>query len=342
MKLSFISFLFPAILAICCFPTFARGVNDRNGVSLRGESNGDGSAIDEFKGFKHDHLLLDDAKLSRQRVSAGGVLKANGKKYNLTNLQLFSIFSLNATFMEDGLPKPLESTDIRRSRLFMANGEDGETILVVKEGLLDDESNAIIKSIDILNRDGSEVYMESLGDNTFVSIREEDRDRLKIERFSMGGIGSEDDEVVVVDQEFHDHHRGLQEGCSSFKVIDVAIAYDSTFCSRVAGGSAIQARAIVEQIVARASLLYERICVRVEISHLEGYCSVTEDPYAQAIGYNNIGCGSSYGALQAFRDYWNINRRNINRDAAHFFYGSNFPGSAIGCASRPALCNSQA
>jgi hypothetical protein len=343
MKLSFTASAFTLVLATS-FPRFISAGDDLQRVSLRGGSYGKDKPDDDFEIFKKDHLLLDDAILSRQRVSAAGTFKANGKKYSLRNLQPFNIFSPDATFMEDGVPKPLES-DSRRSRLFMSKGEDGETILVIKEGALDDADNdddGVIKSIDILNRDGSEVYMESLADGTLATIREEDRDRQKVKEFSMGGIRGEDDELVLVEEDFRGHHRELQQSCSSYKVIDVAIAYDSSFCSRVAGGSSSQARTVVEQTVARASLLYERICVRVKLSHLEGYCSADQDPYVQAVGYNNIGCSGSYGVLQAFRDYWNRNRRNINRDAAHFFYGSNFPGSTIGCASRPALCNFEA
>jgi hypothetical protein len=343
MKLSFTAFAFALVLATS-FPRFISAGDDLRRVSLRGGSYGKDKPNDDFEIFKQDHLLLDDAILSRQRVSAAGTFKANGKKYSVRDLQPFNIFSPNATFMEDGVPKPLES-DSRRSRLFMSKGEDGETILVIKEGALDDaddDDDGVIKSIDILNRDGSEVYMESLADGTLATIREEDRDRQKVKEFSMGGIGGEDDEFVLVEEDFRGHHRELQQSCSSYKVIDVAIAYDSSFCSMVAGGSSSQARTVVEQTVARASLLYERICVRVKLSHLEGYCSAAQDPYVQAVSYNNIGCSGSYGVLQAFRDYWNSNRRNINRDAAHFFYGSNFPGSTIGCASRPALCNSEA
>jgi hypothetical protein len=48
--------------------------------------------------------------------------------------------------------------------------------------------------------------------------------------------------------------------------------------------------------------------------------------------------------LQFFRNFWNQNRRNIPRDAAHLFRSRSFtdPSGNIGCASIGALCGSAA
>eukprot|EP00980_Cylindrotheca_fusiformis_P010714 scaffold2401_cov111-Cylindrotheca_fusiformis.AAC.6 len=346
MTLALINFCLATVLLLlahCGATVTWDDENDSPSAGLRGAPREDSTRSKDLKTFKRDHLLLEDAVLPRQRVSAAGIFEVNGKQYTLGDLEPANVFGPNATLMEDGVLKSLESADARRSRLFTSKGGEGESFLVVKEGFSGDETggSGMIRSIDMLNVDGSEVYMESLSDGTLVTIRGEDRDRQKLDEFSIGPIKGEDDEVVLLDQ-YSGHHRDLQEYCASYKVIEVAIAYDSTFCSTVAGGSSSQARERIEQIVARTSLLYEPICVRVRLSHLEGYCTAALDPYVQVVRYNNIGCGITFGALQAFRNYWNMHRQNIRRDAAHLFFGRNLPGGAIGCASRPALCNSLA
>lgn len=280
---------------------------------------------EELAKLKENHMLLADAKLPRQRVTASGNFNANGRSYSISDLQPFNVFSWNATIMVDGQPKPLED-NCKRGRLFMSKGNLGETILVSREGGKED-TDGQIKSIDVLGHDGSEVYMQALSDGSLVSIRPEDVDRQKTKGFSIGGIAGDGDELFSRDEDFGKRDRKLQQGCSSYKVVEVAIAYDSSFCSQLARGSPATARSMVEEAVARAALLFEEICIRVRLSHLEGYCSADQDPYRAAMATNNIGCSRGRGALQVFQDIWQNSRTNINRDTAHLFYGTNFPGS---------------
>ncbi|KAL3938791.1 MAG: hypothetical protein SGBAC_006377, partial [Bacillariaceae sp.] len=151
----------------------------------------------------------------------------------------------------------------------------------------------------------------------------------KLKGFSIGGIRGDEDELFP-DPSFADDsgNRKLQQGCSSYKVVEVAIAYDSSFCSRVAGGSSDTARSVVEETVARAALLFEEICIRVRLSYLEGCCDPSQDPYRKVTaGTFNNACGSDQGALRAFRDMWEDSRTHVKRDTAHLFHGTNFPGT---------------
>ncbi|CAJ1924303.1 unnamed protein product [Cylindrotheca closterium] len=337
--------LYCRLLLLCClFSNYAFAVGKLERVSLLrggGEQGASTTEEDEVAKLKQEHMLLPNSNLPRQRVTESGQFKANGRTYSVKDLQPFNVFTYDGTIMVDGEPQPLED-DSNRSRLFMRKGEHGETILVSREGEKED-TDGRIKSIDVLGHDGTEVFLQALSDGSLVSIRQEDVDRQKLKGLSIGGIRGDEDELIL-DPNIDDdsgNNRKLQQGCSSYKVVEVAIAYDSSFCSQVARGSPDTARSVVEAAVARAALLFEEICIRVRLSHLEGYCTASQDPYRTAMATNDIGCGSRRGALQVFQNIWQNSRTNINRDAAHLFYGTNFPGSAIGCASTPALCNSQ-
>lgn len=309
-------------LTYCLFSNYAYGKLER--VSLRGGVGTTGDD-DEVSQIKQEHLLLANSNLPRQRLTLSGNFEANGRTYSVNDLKPFNVFSSNATIMVDGQPQPMED-DCIRSRLFMSKGQLGETILVSREGRKEDP-NGTIKSIDVLGHDGSEVFLQALSDGSFVSIRQQDVDREKLKGLSIGGIRGDEDELIL-DSDFHDAGtRKLQQGCSSYKVVEVAIAYDSSFCWLVAGGSPDRARSVVEEAVARATLLYEEICIHVRLSHLEGYCTASQDPYRAVIATNNIGCESQRGALQVFQDFWQSSRSSISRDTAHLFFGAEFPGS---------------
>lgn len=331
------------VLSLATALVNADGEGERVNIRRRANKNEKDKKDDGLEKFKHDHLLLDDANLLQQQVSVDGTFEANGKSYSLKNIQPFNIFSDNATVVENGIPKPLED-GTRRDRIFMSKGDNGESILVTKECELKDDSSDLIKAIDVLDRDGSETYMEAIsggkGGNILASIRQEDRDQKKLQGFLIEGTG-EGDNVIPLDESIGGgYRRQLQQVCTSYKVIEVAIVYESTFCSNVAGGSSSQARSIVEATVARSSLMYESICVRVKISHLEGFCDPTQDPYRDGVNTGDVGCSGGFGLLQFFGNYWNQNRGNIRRDSAHIFYGPSFGGGVIGCARLNSLCDS--
>mmetsp|Transcript_4214 Transcript_4214/g.9882 ORF Transcript_4214/g.9882 Transcript_4214/m.9882 type:complete len:583 (+) Transcript_4214:178-1926(+) len=328
------------LLLVCClFSNYSFAAAKLERVSLRGGEAKSTKEEEEVAKLKQEHMLLANSNLPRQRITASGDFKANGRTYSVNDLQPLNVFTYNATIMVDGEPQPLED-DCSRSRLFMSKGDHGETILVSREGGKED-TNGTIKSIDVLGHDGTEEFLQALSDGSLVSIRQQDVDRQKLKGLSIGGIRGDEDELILDPNIDDTGNRKLQQGCSSYKVVEVAIAYDSSFCSQVADGSPDTARSVVEAAIARAALLFEEICIRVKLSHLEGYCTASLDPYQAAMMTNDIGCGSRRGALQVFQDIWQTSRTNINRDTAHLFYGTNFPGSAIGCASTPALCDSR-
>ena len=142
--------------------------------------------------------------------------------------------------------------------------------------------------------------------------------------------------------------------CTYYRRIDVAIAYDSSFCSLYGGHN--KAAKKVLNIVSLASNRYRQqgLCLKLRVSALEGHCDVNTDPYVQ-MRHQQSGCAGYDALLQVnfvytfsdfsshifpkdFTSYWHYNRKQIPRDAAHLFVGKQFQDAKIGCAGIGTLC----
>ena len=130
--------------------------------------------------------------------------------------------------------------------------------------------------------------------------------------------------------------RSLSNKCSSFRQIDVAIVYDSSFCALV--GSAEAAFNRIQNIIGIASLKYEQpgMCVSLRLSALEGQCDSATDPYK---GMSSVSGCEGQGLLYEFKDYWELNRSPITRDTAHLFTARKMTDGLIGCAFIGTICN---
>ncbi|CAJ1956325.1 unnamed protein product [Cylindrotheca closterium] len=338
MKLSIAASLFAC--SFCFSKIEAAEITD---PALRG-SSGTSEANDEaLQDFKEDNFLLPSADTPTQQVSASGTVSANGKTYSVVDdLQEFKIYTDDASISVNGEPRPLEDSNTSRTRVFKGKGPVGETVLVAKK-------EGEVQSVNIFV-DGSEfASMEAVGDGTLASIRPEDFDMERLKQFPLGDIETEfieDEEMYREELSQNNGGRSLQVkgSCKTYKEVEVAIAYDSTFCAQVAGNDENMARSVVEQAVARASVLYEPMCVLLRVTHLEGFCDPWKDPYVQAVqNAYHIGCSGGKGTLQNFQNIWETSRADVHRDTAHFFIGKAYPGSVIGCAyiqSTPSLCGS--
>jgi len=122
---------------------------------------------------------------------------------------------------------------------------------------------------------------------------------------------------------------------SSFRMIEVAIAYDLTFCATY-NAEAWTAQSAIESIVAMASKYYEvgGLCAMIQLSYVEGYCDQSNDIYAPFIQDDSL--------LNIFKDYWNTHRQHVARDTAHLFTGTDFSSNnAIGRAFISEICDLQ-
>jgi hypothetical protein len=199
-----------------------------------------------------------------------------------------------------------------------------------------------LEPLDLVNIDGEDDYnkedkdFSTLNDGNEYEHEEEEEEpegRRKLLRKSQKGALSSTQKV----------DRNLQSQCSSFKVIEVAIAFDSTFCSRLGSGSSTRAKQAAQNIVATASVSYQRqgVCAKIKISHLEGYCNPSTDLYSNIVRNGDMSCSNatSRSILGTFTKYWRANRSGISRDTAHLFFGQGKPGSTIGCASVNRVCS---
>jgi hypothetical protein len=143
-------------------------------------------------------------------------------------------------------------------------------------------------------------------------------------------------EHVAID----DDHRSIQESCSFFNVIEMAIVVDSSLCEYAGGSSEVNT--LAQAIVATASRYYEvpGLCKKLKISYLEIHCDPDTDPIRNFLilaGNSNV-CGNSNGLLQKFTGY--VFSNSIIGDVVHLFHGKDFTRtSSIGCAYVGTLCS---
>ena len=286
-----------------------------------------------------------------------------------------NVYTDDATFMIDGYEQQNNSklgTSEDMPQVFV--GTDGsDTIMVLtKQGPGGIE---VLDAVDVIGPDGSDdIHMESIMPGVLVEIKSTDVDPSSTAAYAEGAnFDYYEEDQDAMDKEPPDEDdkdqfqyneeenpngrqlvkeklstssqkvdRSLQSSCSSFKVIEVAIAFDSSFCARE-GGSVSSTKSSVQNIVAAASVYYQRqgVCTKIMISHLEGNCSSGADPYRSMVSSGDMTCSnaSSRDILRNFKGYWRQNRSSINRDAAHLFFSKTITGRAtIGCAGTNGLC----
>jgi hypothetical protein len=125
----------------------------------------------------------------------------------------------------------------------------------------------------------------------------------------------------TADTTFKQSIQKSSDHCSSFKIIDVAIAYDSTLCEKF-GYNKQSADRHVQAIVGLASNFYEPMCLKLEISYMEGYCDTSTDPYQKMVRSKSI--------LELFTASWRSYRQTVRRDVAHLLTGNNFENGILG------------
>jgi hypothetical protein len=123
--------------------------------------------------------------------------------------------------------------------------------------------------------------------------------------------------------------------CGSLRVIEIAIVFDSSFCNAFWGSSGATSR--IQAIIGLVNQKYQQdgLCTAFEISDIEGYCSQSTDPLAEFVSDNDF-------LLDRFREWMNTNvrRREIIRDTAHLFTGTDFSSDlVIGRAYIKTVCN---
>jgi hypothetical protein len=294
--------------------------------------------------FKRGMGLKKDFELSMQEIDSGeGSFEANGRVYSLSGLTPYNVYADGVdSMLVDGEVIPL----MNHTTTFLGEDLDGGTTFLVVKG-----TKGEVRDIDFVNADGSVTQITEVAAGIYATVPPDAYDLEADSSVFLGGDYTKDPKGLVppsgrtlleapATNATRQDERSLQASCSSFRNLEVAIAFDSSFCARFGGYN--RAREEVERIVTTASTSWYRrpgLCVNVLINRLEGHCDSGSDPYNR--GAIASGCDGA-GMLQFFRNYWNQNRRTIPRDAAHLFRSSPFTNAPfIGCATIGALCDTE-
>jgi len=295
--------------------------------------------------MQSEYMLQERAPLPVQYISSANTIVANEREYSLDGLSEYLIRGPDFVHTVDGAEVALPE----QSSLWKGQDENGASIFMVKN----ESGFPTFIHIQDGNRESSIISMPGDFSGAMVAISADDYDYDMMNK--MFHYGEDDDEATdsedktntafdMLDENGNrraksidpEHfHRELQ-GCNTFTSIDVAIVYDSSFCSRY-GGTATGAQSRIDAIVGMASRHYEvpGLCTTLRISDLEGYCDPNTDIYRDVIGSDNL--------LSIFREHWNSDRQSRPRDAAHLFSGTDFSDNdAVGRALTSTVCNLQA
>jgi len=289
----------------------------------------------QIDGFKASYNLLKDydLNLNLQKISKQNTATYSGKIFSLEGKPL-DVFTSDATYMRDGVFAAIPTINTLQN----IDGDDIVTITKNPDGQI---KNVIIFNKKIKNT----VELVNVGVGVLGTIQPKDFDLKHLNRkFRYGESNNTEpkskDIVYTVDASGETR---AKSSCVSFRKIDLAIAYESSFCAAHSSNS-VDADNAATSLVGLVSTMYEQedLCVKVKISHLEGYCDPATDPYTQYVNLNNSGC-SSDGLLQGFGEYWNRNRVGVARDTAHLLSGTGLEcdsdGSCvIGCAGLGVTC----
>jgi len=270
-------------------------------------------------------------------ITDENLLKIGDEIYDLNDALPYPIYTAKSTYMFNGEEQSLPEVRVFYKKI----GDEVVTILKAEDGTTD--------GISIYSEEGDlRVSYENVGDNEFAAIQSNSIDYETLsENFHYGDM--EDKPALNLRHLVSSDESASGKthvACESFKEIELAVAYESSFCSKNSGTKSASDQKVI-QVVAGVSIKYQQtgLCTKVNIVYMEGYCDSATDPYKKYVDLNNSGCGNS-GLLQGFQNYWNDNRKDIKRDDAQLFSGTglecNNGSCVIGCAYVGTLCGSNA
>ena len=294
-----------------------------------------GEALDAFIS-KHD--LKAETVLNLYDFSQGQTsLEVNGKVYEIENLKHAEIYTEDATlYLDNGEEVPLRNED---SNIFSGE-QNGDTVILVRDAVRANQ----VHSISIISSDQTEeVYMESIIPNVLAIVKSED---YRHQDFEDDEEEEDVDNSELVEDNFFSSAMSsdslsasrsmLEESgnilvqrtkikCQSITTVPVAIAYDSSFCSKFGSNAA---RSQAELIVQMASNLYRyQTCVALKVSKIVPKCNAQTDPFK---GMINTWIKGGTAPLTKFTNWWRNNQSQTPAAAHLFFYKRTTNGKARG------------
>lgn len=303
--------------------------------ALRGSATRD-RQLAAVSGEDKDHLvqeydLKDDAPLPVQYISSASTVTVKGRDYSLEGLSEFSVLAPDFKSFVDGE----EVVYSAQSSLWSVTDSNGASIML----MLDEAGDVAFIQL----QDGSQetslfpMHGSEYGPGAMVAISANDYedhifpfDEDEGEQIDDSGYDDPDAENILVPS-----HRVLQS-CNTMKAMDVAIAYDSSFCKQY-GGTAAGAQSRIEAIIAMTSKYYEvnGLCTKLRISYVEGSCDPAKDQYKEDVSKSNL--------LDLFRRRWSPLYRESQprRAVAALFSGTDYTPNSnkLGDAYTYRVCN---
>lgn len=285
------------------------------------------AAVDEFK--KQNVLNQDFVPVGQEVTPDASEIIVDGEMIPLEMSQLtpIGVFTSNAKYFFNGM----EQSGPPATSIYSSDTDPTVSVTMTPEGLQS------VTKVDPITGETISVLPIEPDSELFVEVTASDIDPEELSKYefiepvSMDGSGAGN----RVRRGLGKVSRSLQ-GCSTFRVIELAVAYDSTFCADV-GGTASLANAAVERIVSATSQIYQQtgLCLKVKITAIDGFCNPSVDPYAAIIPFSVSGIATEFMRFVTNDPV----RSSIPRDAFHLFYGGKPGFGAIGFAYLDVLCS---
>ena len=292
------------------------------------EDNRVGTSEESTQGNK----LLKNNEITLSSLIPNESFFFRGIEYYIDDIEIpVELFTDKAEYTYNGLQESLPSSSIFEKEY------EREIVAVFKNGMQETRTILILDKMTQENIELSRIGKSRI----FTTIQDKDIDYESLNnKFRYGEI-----------QNFPtNYHRNTNKqirnatifSCTSYRIINLAVAYDSSFCIEYHGKDGANDR--VQKIILAVSKRYEQpgLCMKVKISHLEANCIPEEDPYKPYVNLNKSGC-SSYGLVHYVRDMWEAGKSGIIYDAMHLFIGTNLEceesGCIIGCAFNNEICS---
>lgn len=310
-------------LFLFSFPSVFGSVDKGYGRRLEDEV-----PVDIVTEFKEKNVLKDDFNPLTHEVtdSANWVfIDHEMVPLEMDELKPINVFAPNPVYIFDG-----KAQDAPPALSVYASEVDSLVeVSITSEGL-----QSVTKVNPVTGYMSSVVPIEP-SSNVFVEVTPEDIDEDELRKFKVDEPMLPPSRRRKTTELARPQERQLQ-GCSEYRVIEVAIAYDSTFC-RDAGGTEELANSAVQRVVSSASQIYQQpgLCLKVKVAAIDGFCNFQNDLYSSIV---NLSVSSMAREFRRIITNDPV-RRAIPRDTFHFFYGSNSGFGSVGYAYLDVLCD---
>ena len=253
-----------------------------------------------------------DTDISIQELSPDyNKLHYHDKIFSLDNMKKRKMFSSDSTYIHNG-----KSGDVPKNLMNVDQKIDSEEIITLFKNTSGD-----IDTITITNRkDGSTIEFTRLKGKIYAAIKRDYVEPLTAIDFGVP-LEQKVQELEDVDEETPLSNATQKMACSSYRQIDIALAYESTFCAANGGVSNV-ADLAATNLIAGSSTYFQQdgLCIILFIRHLEGYCNPNSDIYKEHVDTGLSGC-SNDGLIDGFQEIWLADRKLTRRDIALLFTG---------------------